>query len=65
LLNVELFVDDCHWIDPEYPLNVRVLLLVPEDTEPEPVMVPETEPIAKVIAAVIVELPSEMVIVPE
>ena len=40
LLKVELFVDDCHWIDPEYPLSVSVELLVPAVTVPAPLMVP-------------------------
>ena len=43
LLNVELFVDDCHWMLPVYPLNVSVVLFVPEFTMPAPVIVPEAD----------------------
>jgi hypothetical protein len=64
LLKVELFVDDCHWIDPEYPLNVNIVLFVPDVTVPAPEMVPEAEPTAKLMDRLEVELPSEIVIVP-
>jgi hypothetical protein len=44
-------VEYCHWIVPEYPLNVRVVLFVPEQTDDEdPDAVPATEVGATVIA---------------
>ncbi len=38
-------VDDCHWMVPEYPLKVNVVLLLPltTDTPPAPEMLPATE----------------------
>ena len=64
LLYVTLSVEDCHWMLPVYPLNVNVVLLAPDATDPEPLMVPETEPIERVIVWVAVVLPLEIVMVP-
>ena len=34
--------DDCHWIVPVFPLNVKVVLLVPLQTVAAPLMLPAT-----------------------
>jgi hypothetical protein len=34
---------DCHWIVPVLPLNVKVVLLVPEHTVAAPLMVPASK----------------------
>jgi hypothetical protein len=47
---LELSVEICHWIVPVYPLNVSVVLFVPEQTDAEPEAVPATEVGATVIA---------------
>jgi hypothetical protein len=49
---------------PVYPLNVNIVLFVPDATDPEPLIVPDAEPRDKVMACVVVELPLVMVIVP-
>ena len=64
MLKVELLEDDCHSMLPVYPLNVNIVLFVPDATDPEPLIVPDAEPRDKVIACVVVELPLVMVIVP-
>ena len=42
LLNVTLSGDDCHWIVPVFPLNVKVVLLAPLQTVAAPLMLPAT-----------------------
>ena len=39
-LKVMLSGDDCHWMVPVFPLNVKVVLLVPLQTVPAPLMLP-------------------------
>ena len=42
LLKVILLGDDCHWMEPVLPESVKVVLLVPEHTVDEPLMLPAT-----------------------
>ena len=64
LLYVTLSGEDCHWMLPELPDKVSVVLFVPELTVAEPETVPATEPMDKVIASVVFVVPLVMVIVP-
>ena len=49
-----LFVELCHWIVPVLPLNVKVVLFVPEQTVAAPLTVPATDAGFTVIVALAV-----------
>ena len=50
MVKVKLSVEDCHWIVPVFPANVKSVELVPEQT----VAAPEIDPAADVGLTVIV-----------
>ena len=57
LLKLLLLSEDCHWIEPEDPLKVIVVLLVPLHTDVPPEIVPPTDPGLTVIvtAALVID----------
>jgi hypothetical protein len=52
-LNELLSVEDCHWIVPVFPLNVKTVLFVPVQTVVLPEAVPPTEAGLTVTVAVV------------
>ena len=58
-----LSVLDCHWMVPVLPLSVKVVLFVPVQTDPAPVILPATDIGVTVATTAVLEEDTQPVVV--